>query len=267
MNGIRLRAHAKINTLLKVGATREDGYHEVRTIMQAVDLHDTVEVIRSNELSLTCSDPQLSGERNLAWKALRLLSELYEPPPVQIRIEKFIPLASGLGGGSSDAAAVLKAVDFLLGGAIPQSGLLAVAAATGVDVPFFASDFCRAEGTGRGDIVTELPATKRPVVLAMPQLGCASGDAYARLDALADRADDAQNDFESVAPEESIRLMNFLANQGACDAHLTGSGSAVFGFTKSEQEAVEIAQNVRKDGNWAVATHTLEKISEPEWIA
>jgi 4-diphosphocytidyl-2-C-methyl-D-erythritol kinase len=267
LNGVKLRAHAKINTLLKVGPMRQDGYHEVRTIMQAVDLHDTVELVRSDELSLTCSDTQLSGERNLAWKALRLLSELYEPPPMQIRIEKFIPLASGLGGGSSDAAAVLKGVNFLLGGSILQSDLLAVAAATGVDVRFFVSDFCRAEGTGRGDIVNELPATKRHMVLAMPQLGCASGDAYARLVALGDRADDVQNDFELVAPEESIKLIDFLANQGACDAHLTGSGSAVFGFTESEQEAVQIAQSVRKDGNWAVASHTLEKLSVPEWIA
>ena len=267
LNGVRLRAHAKINTLLKVGARRPDGYHNVRTILQAVDLHDIVELSRSDKLSLTCSDPRLSGESNLAWKALRLLAELFEPPPVEIHIEKSIPLASGLGGGSSDAAAVLRGVDVLLGGTVPGPDLLAVAAATGVDVPFFVSGFCHAEGTGRGDIVSELPPVKQHAVLAMPKLGCASGDAYSRLDALEKSHAHAQNDFELVAPVESLNLISFLTDQGAREASLTGSGSAVFAFTGSAAEACKIAESAREQGNWAVATHTLERLEEPQWIA
>ncbi|MCH8274667.1 MAG: 4-(cytidine 5'-diphospho)-2-C-methyl-D-erythritol kinase [Armatimonadetes bacterium] len=274
MRSFRLAAHAKINTFLAVGPRRDDGHHDLRTVYQAISLCDDVEFRPSDRLEICCSQPGLSGEANLAWKALRLLAETVEPPHVRIHIQKRIPLQAGLGGGSSDAAAVLYGANRLLDNVCAERDLLTIAAACGADVPFFLLRTARARGTGRGDRVEAIPApSSRPIVIAKPATGVRTGDAYAGLDVLPERPfldfpDDesaAHNDFDAVAPLESARLIERLGALGAECAQLCGSGSAVFGLFSQDAQAGLAAETLKLECAWTHVGHTLTRMEGPEW--
>jgi 4-diphosphocytidyl-2-C-methyl-D-erythritol kinase len=144
-------AHAKINLTLEVVGKRPDGYHELVSIMQTVALADTMELVPATDLHLTCNVPALSGDDNLVVKAARLLGK-----PGHFRLEKHIPAAAGLGGGSSDAALALRLVDAVYDVRLPLGELLEAAAELGSAVPCFLHG-----GTalieGRGERVTPLP--------------------------------------------------------------------------------------------------------------
>ncbi|MFW6174502.1 MAG: 4-(cytidine 5'-diphospho)-2-C-methyl-D-erythritol kinase [Chloroflexota bacterium] len=153
----RLAAHAKVNLTLEILGKRRDGYHNLSTIMQTLDLHDDVEVSPADTLSVECDDPSLAGESNLAFAAARRLGEAAGVESgAGIRIVKRIPVAAGLAGGSSDAAAVLRGLNRLWGLEMSHGALEEVAASVGSDVPFFLTG-----GTalvqGRGEHVVALP--------------------------------------------------------------------------------------------------------------
>jgi len=153
---MRTLAPAKINWTLEVLGRREDGYHEIRSLMQTIDLCDDVSVERADELRLEVTGNHEASEEDLALKAARLLAERTgRPLPALIRIEKRIPVAAGLGGGSSDAAAVLRCLDRLYDLKLSQEELAEIAAGAGSDAPFFVIG-----GTalveGRGERVTPL---------------------------------------------------------------------------------------------------------------
>ena len=266
MNSFRAKAHAKINPYLFVGERRADGYHEIDTIFQAIELHDIVTVSPAEETEIVCSDPSLSGDANLVSQALRLCAEIYEFPPMRVHIEKHIPLQAGLGGGSSDVAAVLKTLDRLSSGALrPQ--LTSIALACGSDVPFFLGASTLARATGRGEKLDPIPAPEEEgVVLAMPsRVSCSTAEAYARLDAMPGRPlirpdNMPYNDFERVAPCESLDLLEMLRSFSIERAGLCGSGSAVYGFTP---HASQVASKLAAHGFWAIATHTIAEFGEP----
>jgi 4-diphosphocytidyl-2-C-methyl-D-erythritol kinase len=265
------KAYAKVNPFLSVGPLRSDGYHEVRTILQAVSLYDTVLVEESPELSVTCSIPELSGEANLAYKALRLMAELVALPRVAISIEKRIPVEAGLGGGSSDAAATLRAVNLWLGGPLTEADLADIAAACGADCAFFIMGHPRAQATGRGEVVSPIPPPPQtPIVVAKPDIGCSTSEMYALLDAVPERQlsgfDGSANDFEAVAPSGSIEAMQRLQGLGAGVVRLCGSGSAVYGEFLSAGEAASAAASLREEGLWAVDCFTMTAIEGPEWM-
>src|SRR5215472_3484567 len=138
---VRLPAFAKINLCLHVMGRRPDGYHELRTIFQAIGLHDTLEVTLSSQpgISLEIDDPALpSGPENLVYRALeRIAKEIEYSRGIKARLEKRIPVAHGLGGGSSDAAAALIAMLRLTGKKLPLEVLLETGSSLGADVPFF----------------------------------------------------------------------------------------------------------------------------------
>ena len=152
-NPLTVQAYAKINLSLEVIGRRADGYHDVATILQTVDLADTVTISRANGLSVECAGPDLSGEQNIAWPAaIALARRGGVEPNAHVAIEKRIPVAAGLGGGSADAAAVLRGLNAFWDINAPRSELAAIASALGSDVPFLLTGGT-ALGTGRGDVL------------------------------------------------------------------------------------------------------------------
>lgn len=164
-------AHAKVNLVLEVLGKREDGYHEIDTVLQEIELADIVTVAPADDWSVTASGPRAAGvpvdDSNLALKAARLLGERVGGAPVAIRLEKHIPAAGGLGGGASDAAATLKLLARMWPN-VSEDDLRAVAEAVGSDEAFFlVGGTARAQG--RGELVTPLPdLAPHDVVLFVP---------------------------------------------------------------------------------------------------
>jgi 4-diphosphocytidyl-2-C-methyl-D-erythritol kinase len=180
---LTVRAAAKINLGLTVHDRRHDGFHEIESVMQQVSLADylTFQSAETGDLSFSCSDPNLTGDDNLVYRAARLLAKKSNGalPGVRIRLSKIIPVAAGLAGGSADAAATLKGLNEYWQLGFSMEELLSMGAELGSDVPF-----CLQGGTalaeGRGEILTKLPAIPFFwVVLALPRgEGISSAAAY-----------------------------------------------------------------------------------------
>lgn len=274
---VRVEAQAKINLRLKVLSLGDSGYHSLETVFLRVDLADVVTVAasRGGGIALDVSGhPSLvvaSGpaEQNLALKAAAAYCERADwHPRVEIRMRKVIPVGAGLGGGSADAAAVLRALDALAPSPLPGSELLGLAASIGSDVPFLAGPHAMAVGWGRGERLMSLPPLPpRPIILAVPPVHVSTRDAYGWLgrargvapsppnipgDAFASwesAARYAENDFfDAVSQRHPVirRIRDSLLDRGARIAMLTGSGSAVFGIFDSQPP--EMAGP--RDGEW-----------------
>jgi len=254
-----VRCPAKVNLFLAVGPRDERGYHPLRTVFQAIDLSDTLDIeVDSTEPGFFCNDSSVP-EDNTVTKAHGLLSELIELPPLRLTLTKRIPSESGLGGGSSDAAGFLRA----MGGSLSEETLMRIALEVGADVPFFlVGGLARAEGYG--EKLEPLP--DRPsewLVIVRPDSGCPTGEAYRKLDELQyewrdfPRGDELYNDFERVAPCECLDLIERLQVHGARDAALSGSGSAVFGRFAGELSAVAAQDALAAEGfgrSWVAKT-------------
>ena len=265
------RAYAKINLTLDVGTKRADGYHEITSVMQRISLWDTVTVERGTGCdSLLCSVPVTEDANdNLCMKALRVFftETAMESGGVSITLEKHIPTQAGLGGGSSDAAAVLLALRTLYAPRMTDMRLERLAEKLGSDVPFFIRGGTQL-AIGRGEIVTPLPPlTAGWFVVVKPEESYSTAEMYRRLDACGgmtaedSRMEDAvagnnvhaiaaelRNSFERAVPEDS-RLWDIkaaLRAQGALGTLLSGSGSAVFGVFDDRKEAAAAAMALRR---------------------
>lgn len=271
-----VRSHAKINLALAVLGAREDGYHEIRTVYQTIDLCDTLELSPSAGLELECED--LAGvprEENLVWRAATgLLREYPEAGGARILLRKRIPPGSGLGGGSSNAAAALLGLIRLRGLVVPQERLAGLAAGLGSDVPFFLSGGT-ALGAGRGEVVSPLPDLPPCNILVIyPGVRVSTAEAYRRLEHALTPEESRDrmlgfcrllqagagfqhgifNDFERVilAGCDPIReARDFLMERGAAAALLSGSGSSVFGFFQEEESALAASSAVKREA-WRV---------------
>lgn len=263
-----LWAPAKINLTLEVLARREDGYHGVRTVMVPLDLADELAIEPSDRFSFECSRSDLSGPDNLAVAALRSLGEL---PPVRLELVKRIPVQAGLGGGSSDAAAVLRATMDGVLGAYPAVDWIRVARRLGSDVPFFlAGTAALVEGTG--ERIT--PAGSLPpwhVLIVKPPVAVSTAAAFAALDstvrparprgdsvsiaaltalqraAFAEVESLLQNDFADIIATSTPEIANArdaLRAAGASNALLAGSGSCVFTLASERGTVEAIAQRL-----------------------
>ena len=166
---LRIPAYAKINLSLEVIGRRDDGYHEVATILQTVDLADTVVIQPSDDLTVECDEESLSGQDNIVWRAaVALANHAGITARAHIAIEKRIPVAAGLGGGSADAAAALNGLNRIWALDLPGEELASVAARLGSDVPFLLNGGT-ALATGRGERVEPLSSAGRlPVLLVAP---------------------------------------------------------------------------------------------------
>lgn len=192
MKRVDVAAPAKVNLLLRVLAREESGYHGIETLFQALELHDTVEVERRPEpavsLEVTWAGPSEDlgpVEDNLAYRAAagyRARAGLDDVPGVAVGLTKAIPAGAGLGGGSSDAAAVLRAMDRIHAGALGEAALMELAGSLGSDVPFFLGPSPLALGWGRGERLLGLPPlASRPVLVVIPPFRVSTGEAYRRL--------------------------------------------------------------------------------------
>ncbi len=258
---VRVPSFAKINLGLEVLGTRQDGYHELRTIFQTIDLRDDVELRASGrDITVVCGHPAVpDGPSNLAARAaLELRRYAKRTDGVEIRITKRIPVAGGLGGGSSNAAAVLMGLDRMWRLGLGPAGLHPLARRIGADVPFFLLGGT-ALGLGRGDEVYPLYRQVRAhVVVADPGRPLSTAAVFRRLDRSLTPRENSNtifrfvsrdlggkgaalpilaNDLEAAALEEAPDLADqvrhirgILVREGAVSASLSGSGSSFFGL-------------------------------------
>lgn len=280
-----VRAHAKINLDLRVVGTRADGFHELRTVFQAIALHDRITLEpRPGPFAIVCAAPgvPLDGSNLISRAAAALWRSLGRegaPEGVEVRLEKCIPLQAGLGGGSADAAAALVALARLWGAPSGTMQLHDVAATLGADVPFFLSGGT-ALGLGRGDEIYPLADLARHwIVLLVPGFGVSSGDAYRWYDEERERdrppnppepqhvpgpwpsrAAQMINDLESAIARhhpEIDQMKSALRRAGALAAAMSGSGSAVFGLFQSPRDARAAVERLAESPWRALLTQSL----------
>ncbi|HZV77622.1 MAG TPA: hypothetical protein VFF63_07700, partial [Candidatus Babeliales bacterium] len=204
---LTFRAPAKINLTLEVLARRDDGYHGIRSVMVPLELADELDVEPSERFVFGCDRSELDGEDNLALAALRALGEL---PPIRLELRKQIPVQAGLGGGSSDAAAVLLAAMAGVFGAPAKRDWLQVARSLGSDVPFFLVQ-AAALVEGTGERVTPAGAIARwHALIVRPPVSIATAQAYGELDA-ARREIRTRKGSVSIALLEALQRADFAA--------------------------------------------------------
>jgi 4-diphosphocytidyl-2-C-methyl-D-erythritol kinase len=279
------RAHAKVNLDLRVLGVRADGYHELRTVFQAIELHDTLVCSdKPGPFTLKCRTAGVPLDAtNLVWKAASALWTALgrggEIRDAVVHIQKKIPVEAGLGGGSSDAAAALMALGRLWGGA-PITLLREVGATIGADVPFFLSGGT-ALGLGRGEEI--YPLVDLPphfVVIVRPPFGVSTAEAYSWYDEdrtegfrenrefqqlpvpWPSRAAQMVNDLEPPVMrrhQEIAGLKTQLREAGAMAAAMSGSGSAVFGLFLSRAAAERAVAPLSRNGAKALVTRTLTR--------
>lgn len=265
---IRTVAPAKINLSLEVLDRRSDGYHEVRTVMQTIDLHDELTFEAADDFGLEVKGPYTPGEDDLVMRAGSLFAVAQGVAGVHIRLEKRVPVAAGLGGGSSDGAATLRGMQALYGDSDKRIGELAKS--LGSDVTFFLRGGTALAG-GRGEIVTPLPDARQAwLVVVVPAarmenktrtmysiltpaeysdgsrtaaLGASLGSGEAVEDSL------LGNVFERVAYETFAGLGNlrdWMLEAGARSVHVSGAGPALFAVASGEPEARAIRARMNR---------------------
>lgn len=270
------KSPCKVNLLLNILGKRPDGFHELETVMQPINLCDELTFDRAGAgISLSCSDPRLPADStNLVYRAAaKFLERAGIADGVKIHLEKKVPMAAGLGGGSGNAATTLLALNELFGGPLSAESLHELAASLGSDIPFFLQ-FNPALATGRGEKVESLEPFEalsgRAFLLVQPGFGIATAWAYKELarfpEALNGRAGRAQeliaafragdlrkaarhlyNSLEAPAfnkyPWLAV-LQDFFRDNGAIGALMSGSGSTSFAITSDVCAAQEIEERV-----------------------
>ena len=267
-------AFAKLNLTLDVLGKRDDGYHDLQSVMQTVSIRDDIEIDigTGKPWCLKCDKEDIpTDERNLAWKAAKVYCEALgkDPGGIEIRITKRIPSQAGMGGGSADAAAVLRALNRHYGDPLSIMALAELGAEVGSDVPF-----CVLCGTamveGRGEKVRKLPDMPDCIiVVCKPEFSVSTPELYKKIDevAIANRPDNQSmesallagdlekvahnlcNVFDPVVTEDHLEL-NYIKSifhqYGAVGYQMTGSGSAVFAIV-SEFEVAAVICNMLKE--------------------
>ncbi len=267
-------AFAKINLTLDVLGKREDGYHDLKSVMQTISIRDDIEIDvgTGKPWCLKCDKEGIpTDERNLAWKAAKIYLDTVgkDPDGLEIRITKRIPSEAGLGGGSADAAAVLRALNRHYGEPLSILALAELGAQVGSDVPF-----CTLCGTamveGRGERLRKLPDMPECVfVVCKPDFSCSTAELYKKLDEsaiakhpdnqamesallagdLGKVAENIWNVFDPVVTADHLELnyiKSIFNSYGSVAQQMTGSGSAVFGIMPNFEYAAVVC-NMLKD--------------------
>ena len=278
---LEVSAYAKLNLVLEVLGRRSDGYHEVRTVMQTIDLADKLEIEPASDFRIQCNDHSLTGESNLVWQAAAALAKHSKvQPKAHVRLEKRIPVAMGLGGGSSDAAATLLALNQLWKLRWSTEALAEVAAGLGSDVSFFLWGKT-AVASGRGEQILPLtPLPSLPVTLVCPVYdlpgktprlySLLTREHYSdggRSDRLAENLEAGEfvsdlqyNVFESVAfgafpGLEALREK--VCSITGKRVHLSGSGPTVYILPSSKDEFHRVADALQPEGARVYFVHTI----------
>ncbi|MGI6020990.1 MAG: 4-(cytidine 5'-diphospho)-2-C-methyl-D-erythritol kinase [Lachnospiraceae bacterium] len=283
MSSITISAPAKINLTLTITGRRHDGYHLLESLFQSISLCDTLTVETAGKGFVLDSDTDIPTDDNIITAADRVLRQMFpKMPGLRVTLEKNIPQQAGLGGGSTDCAAYLRAANELCRLGLSRDELMNIGAGLGADVPF-----CVCGGTalvrGIGEIVTPVKSgLSLDLVIVKPPVCCSTPAMYRRIDELgddlkqnfstSDAADalisgDIQklcsclyNVFEAAADNKEISdARSILLENGASGVLLSGSGSSVFGIFKNEESAKNAAEIISKD-RWAKACKTILSI-------
>jgi 4-diphosphocytidyl-2-C-methyl-D-erythritol kinase len=283
--GVTIRAHAKINLDLRVLGPRPDGFHELRTVFQAISLHDVLECVpHDGPFAIECDTAGVPLDRaNLVWRAAEALwaslRRVDGVHGVRIKLTKAIPVQAGLGGGSTDAAAALLALAKFWRVSVRPNQLTDVAASLGADVPFFLSGGT-ALGLGRGDEIYPLADLPRHwIVLLVPGFGVSTADAYGWYDAERElargpslrepqyvpgpwpsRAAQMVNDLEAPIARhhpEIDQMRTALRRVGALASAMSGSGSTVFGLFQKRRDALGAVDRLAGSGWRVLLTESL----------
>ncbi len=270
---MELNAAAKVNLALEILSRRPDGYHEIATVMQTVDLSDRLVLEEADSLEVRTSAPGVpSDERNLAYRAAAALRQAAGIEyGARITLDKRIPVAAGLGGGSTDAAATLVGLNRLWGLRWPVERLEELAVGLGMDVPFFLRGGA-AMATGRGERLRPLSGAALALVLVNPRFAVSTADMYGRVTPSmysdGGRARDAASALETRRSSRVARtlynglevaaraaypqighMQAALVAAGALGAAMSGSGPTVFGVARSLEQARQIQARVTR-GSW-----------------
>ncbi len=290
---ITLRAPAKINLYLRVISKRADGYHELETLFERISLADELVFESSSDgrLTLTCTEPSLScGEENLILKAARLLRQISDcAAGASIHLIKHIPIAAGLGGGSSDAAAALRGLNELWRLQLNQQQLIELGASLGSDVPFFLSDAPFAIGRGRGECCKPLTVGRHQRlihVLVVPQAHLSTKEIYTTAEfdltalkpsismvshafsngSLGELAKGLWNDLEPEAirrcPVISV-IQSCLRASGCLGVRVSGSGPSVYGLCRDAAHADKVVAQLQQhpECSWRIQVIETESSS------
>lgn len=277
MPAIKLKTPAKVNLLLNIIRKKLDNYHEIETIFQAIDIFDLIEVDynESNEANIKIKSNSTNIPRdntNLAYKAANMfLEELNIKADIHININKNIPITAGLGGGSSDAACVIKALNKINSYPLAESVIMKIALSLGADVPFFLKGGT-AIGRGIGDKLTQIITPELVIIVLKPKnMEIKSGWAYEKYDTLPIKpvnkkildivgsietnnivslSNNIFNSLEYAIFKEYSELKNYkekLISLGCYNAMLSGSGPTIFGITNNIENAENIKQQLESD--------------------
>ena len=278
MNRIRLKANAKINLCLHITGLRQDGYHEIDSVFQSIDLFDWIDLKKADKTAVSCNLPYIPcNEKNICIKAAAAFNSVYKTGGVKIDIKKNIPVSAGLGGGSADAAAVIKGLNALYDCGLAPAELIKIGQSVGADVPFFLLGGC-ARAQGIGEILSPVHNPfDYDIVVIKPDAGVSTPKAYQlfdqtesiggsaepMLDAL-NRADETvylremQNALQPCAFKlalESQKAADALNEAGALKAMVSGSGAAVFGLFKKNEGGNARQWLVKKGFKQVFLTH------------
>lgn len=277
------KAYGKINLSLDVLGRRENGYHEVSMIMQTVGIYDTISLskIDGDGIRLTASTKELPlDDNNIVYKAIRLIKEEYGiETGVSVHIEKQLPIAAGMGGGSADAAATLRGMNRLFNLELNETELEELGLKLGADVPFLIrGGIALAEGIG--ERLTELePFPECALLIVKPKLGVSTKEVYEAFDSLSEVKHpdiesvvkglgksslcDIVKDLGNVLEEVTVRkhriiseIKQLLLENGAVFSMMTGSGPTVFGVFESEKEAEEAKLVLKKQNGFEMVEVT-----------
>ncbi len=252
---MKLKAPAKLNLFLFILGRRPDGYHELRTLFQKITLTDELELKKATDVTLEVEGEAPSGQENLAWRAAQaFLEKAPLKAGVFIRLRKGIPPGTGLGGASSDAAAVLKGLAQLYPGCLTSQDLWEIGRSLGADVPFFLSPYSAALGEGIGERLSPWSVPPAWYLVMVPPFRISTSWAYQNLrltkgkSSFIERPEDFSwerglvNDFKPLVwgrYPELKEVETYLKGLGALGVGLSGSGSALFGVFKTQEEAEE----------------------------
>ncbi len=253
---MQVKSLAKVNWSLRVTGKRADGYHDLETLFQTISLHDTITITGAVRTTISCDDPHVPcDETNLAVRAAVAIGA----PPVHIELQKRIPAGGGLGGGSSNAAAVLLSLDAMFAMHTPGERLHELALSLGSDVPFFLEGGT-AYATGRGEALTPLTAAAPiPLLLVFPEERVSTAEAFSLIrdysspigvdryremlrDDLLAHEELLVNDFEEPIFARIPRLREWrerMKQAGAAWARMSGSGSTIAGAFRSQAQRDE----------------------------
>ncbi len=288
MDKINVPAPAKINLALSVTGLREDGFHDLDMIMQTISLHDILHIKKSSSnIKVTSTDTNLpQGRENLAYRAAELILAYTDTPAgVEIFIEKNIPVAAGLAGGSTDAAAVLRGVNKLFAFNLSNLELKKLAASIGSDVPFCLKGGT-ALATGRGTRIEQLPDIRKEIlVLVCPPVKISTAKIYSVYDELKDKKNlpdiPLHKLLELIKSQQKIKwnegwnnvlapvtknlcsdigeIENIFTSKGVKFCQMTGSGPAVFAIVKDIKEAGNIIKNWPREDDLLYNVFTVNK--------